>query len=384
MSEIGSIAEIVVKVHNFFLTVGRYTSRTTSLISDSKPVQVTPLVITDETLRVSEVLPSLNQSILCMYAGFYLQAIAVSTAEAEMHVSSRLEPFGTSVEPASALLREIVTAENIKQDYHPINHFTKEPRYKNTSLSQENILDELTTKRQPGTVNPDDVVKTLAEKTTMDVGKIVKVTFKKDMKTEKGEIVTKELSVPVAIRLLISFSQPDVIMDLLGFSMQDMSAAERRLGYKTGRLSFWKDNIFLRDVYVKFRRNLMRDKAGFFKSTIDRQSSSVIYKMLLGKKSTSGISNLVNISAYTAQRLEDKLGFRLSDYTKRNEMMENTGTMILAVIDDSYRVVRFYLHSIQRPIEAGFDELKRKNKGDNSSNIAEIMSALAMGNTPRL
>lgn len=369
----------------------------TSLVELSQVVRVEPNCLVDANLRTSECITDTLQTVLSLFSSFYVQAVTISLNNMQVRVNEKLEPFGTrapkiknllstAMDKAIEIANDAATVKNtaiaVKQGFESFstyrelnkalankdyNPFTKENKiYKQTSQEAAPVDSSALQAN----------LKEVKDDSKLSIGKMVVITISKDDNTGKG------LNVPIAIRLMTGYVKGPDLVQLLSFGSKDISAIDREIGYKTGRLSFWKDIVGCRDLYDQFRRNLMKDKTGYFKANLDNQSAAMKGHIITGQKYTSAISATTVLSAPSAKALEENLGIRLSNYQQRNKLMQTTGMMIMAVVDESYRMVEIYLHSVERPMQLSFNDLKRASGKD--SNVNDIMSALIMGNAPRL
>ena len=404
MANLESGIQIAGGIHQILEVANRYYSRidnnqaATSLVEMSQLVRVEPNCLIDASLRSSEVMYDVQQNILSLFSGFYLQAVTIglSNGDLKTKVEEKLESFGTRAPKIKSLFESSIgglqtaindysklsTAYvNVKQgagfesykDYQNAinksryNPFTGEYRvYKQNS--QEGISQEAESELVGS-------LKEIKDDSKLTVGKLIVIDITSDQQKAS-------LKVPVAIRLMTGYLKSPDLVQLLSFGSKDITALDREIGYKTGRLSFWKDIVLCNDLYTQFRKNLMKDKTGYFKSTLDKQNASVKNHILTGGKYSAAISSVTVLSSTTAKALEENLTIKLGNFQQRNKLMQTTGMMILAIVDENYRMVEIYLHSVEKSIQASFSDLKKASNKDNS--VADIMTALTMGNAPRL
>lgn len=370
-----------------------------SLVTMSRPLQVEPMCIIDSNLRTNEVLSDVQQTVLNLFAGFYVQSIALSMLNKEVNVMDRIGRFGTQtgMQNESSLKKDMIKEiKNVFSDNKQLSTaaLSKEDYSQNSFKSLNESLDKANSNPFTGEKynhslednnNNTNYIKDIKDDAKLSIGKIIGISIK-DSKTIDGKVNTVEVMVPIAIRLMSGFLRNDQIVEF--FAIKDYSAIDRKIAYQTGRLSFWKDIIFLRDVYNQFRRNLIRDKSGSFKATIDKQAQTTIDQLntksesLVGDKRATGITSNFIVASSTTKAIEDKLRIKMTNFKQRNDFFNSAGIMTYVDIDDNYRMATIYFHGVDRPMELSFNDLKKSSNKD--PNIGDIIQALTLGQPPRL
>lgn len=391
-------------LRSYFKNSYNYSEVNTSLVTTSQRIRVEPLCIVDASLKNSEILTDVQHNVLNMYSGFYLQTIAIALVDKEMKVVDKLSPYGTKVGLTDSEKQKEMQIKTMKeagtQDFNKAGNWALD-KVENKFFANESFKDVMTYKKIQASLEDSNknvftgellpkasmeenasmeditqAIKEIKDETRLSVGKMIPVTIR-----EKGlDGNVKEMVIPVAIHLVGGYLRSDYLVDLL--AIKDTSAIDRKIAYKSGKLSFFADIIFCRDLYTQFRRNLIRDKSGYFKTNLSNKSQTAIDQILSGKKRTTGITTITVVSAQTAKAIEDKLYIKLDKFADRNSFFVQSGLMIMVVVDDDYRMVKFYFHDVEKPLEATFNDIKKAAKND--PNITDIITALSMGQAPRL
>jgi hypothetical protein len=375
-----------------------------SLIEFTKPTQVEPIVVVDNSVVYNDVLPDVMQSLLSQFAGYYLQAAALLTNIDRVTVLRQLERLNPD-RKGDALGRiwsnESISIEDYKTRlprYNPIasleafappavvntastNTKLDSDEYRVTGIGKDSItqlrnLENLSVgKMIMVTVTAPDKVS--IEKTTKGTGTNAKTTEK----TSRSPGVS--VDIPVNIRLQAAQLDSHQIVHMLSQGNQDLSSGERKDGFLSGRLKFWKDIVFCMDLISSHRRALMKDKDGVMTEIAKRARNNTVASAVTNQPSLATASNMVIMSDSTAAQLENNIKGRLRDYRVRQKIFDVTSLMILVVIDPNLNRIKFYYRGIELGSEFSPRDLKGSNKG-NGPDILDIMKAYQMSAVPSL
>ena len=220
-----------------------------------------------------------------------------------------------------------------------------------------------------------DISRSMVELANLSVGKAYEI-----------NITDGKATIPVQINIRLiasSLPTPDLI-HILATGSDDNSFKERWHGWKSGRLSFWKDLVLCNDLIDKHRGDLLKDKSGTLANIGRGNFNNVISSVVSGSPSISSASNIVVLTKDSAEKLELQLEGKLAKFDIRQRMMKKTGIMLLVVVDEvDYNQVTIYHRNIAMPTTVRIRDLKASNKGDGPS-IADIMKALMGGHAPSL
>lgn len=404
-----------------------------SLISFTEPARVEPIVLIDQDVMHYDSIGDVQQSLLALFSGYYLQAAALTNTLGAIAVMDRLDPLNPTRNPKNNLMMGKswlfpVAESHQERNQKPVdpsawmmsqeaytyglpfaardtsNRLAIEsnslwnspnnppappekkydnrrpntpPSGNNNSLWNTPTQTEQTENAIEPIANVDgfsDVTRDLTELANLSVGK----TYSIELVEGKNRV-----NMPISIRLLASAMPTRDLIHILSTGSQDNSWKERWHGFRSGRLEFWKDLVLCCDIVDQYRKDILSDKTGTLARVSKIQRSNELASIVSGNPTVASASNLVVISQETADALELQLEGRLSDFKIRQRMMKNTYMMIMAVIDNDYGRVTFYHRGIAVPTQVRLRDLKGSNKG-NGPDVSDILKAYQLGNSPTL
>lgn len=335
-----------------------------SLSEITKLTRVEPLTIISKDLLNVEYMVDVNQSLLNMFAGYYLQAISILTKVNDVEVVRILDALNPDRDETGFLLSE---------------------RMSPAHESIDGLMASAYTYRLPGTrriaTEADDGGSSsssgnnLNEVANLSVGKLLNVDISY---TKEGDEKPKSVKIPVNVRLMCSVIPNISITHLLTSKTEDTTITERYHLWRAGRLNFIKDLIFCQDLIQEHRRALIGDESGSLQEIIRRVNNSKKYGLLTRNPSLASASNLFVISETVAREIESKLGGRLSNVKIRQRAFDNTYAMIIAVVDREWERVTFYINGQSTSTDLSIKEIK-SSKRQGGPEIAEMMKAMTMG-----
>lgn len=335
-----------------------------SLIDYTRVARVEPIVLIDNDCLYLESLPEVMQSLQSIFAGYYLQAIAISTNVGKIEVMRHLDKLNPNRKPIDSALDTagwVLATESYKHRLPVPN----DPRVA-LEASDASATSSSTVSRDTTTV--------LKELTNLSVGKMFSVEITDGLHSA---------SIPISIRLIASTIPSQNLVHILSVGSEDKSAKERYHAWKAGRLEFVRDLVFCQDLIDAHRKNLMADKDGIYANLIKRHRGNQLSAMFSGNPSVATASNMVVISNDTASKLELKVNGRLSEFKTRERLFKDTYVMIMAVVDKGWERVTFYHRGIDQATEVGLRDLKIANKGS-GPDVGEILKAYRLGSAPSL
>jgi hypothetical protein len=410
--------EIVREVHDALSRAGAYAGQT-SLIDVTKHARVEPRMIVDAILLSYPYMEDISQSMQALFAGYYLQAVEMTSSINGIKVADKLAPLnpnrtldismlsysnGIYSAPAddwrmraSSYTHSLPTKANrsglgmenysekfaasgwsISMEADKVPKTEEELRGEIERLSKQN--DKLRDKTSSanmvdGATVVKDSTKMITELTNLSVGKLYDVSFKEGKETANVKIAIRVMAMTIPSHSLASiFSYK---------SIQDTSIKERFHGVMSGELSMIGDFIFCNDLVDAHRRNLAEDKTGLYREIMARKDKSLAAGLLERNPSLNVASTLAVIDSTTAESIEDRMGGELKNFKIRSRVFDTTAMMILAVVDRGYDRVRFYHRGIPQFTEVSIKDIKAGNKG-NGTDVSEILKSFLAGSAPRL
>lgn len=416
--------------------------RSRSLIEKAQILQVTPMTMIDRSLRTTDELSPVLQIVLNLFSGFYMQGAIMTLSGLSNQTKCKImdiNSFGNASTSrkleaafdgvmgkmnlaATAIKEPMLFAVGGKAYLRDGSVYNKDLEYMlskkkaynavngvnaTTGITQESIASVIRkTVYNPFTGLPtnvfsvedkndkeDNSLKLVKEGDKALNGKdIIKQnlsTLEDDSRLTVGKNVLIEVrdnntvhTVPMTIRLMTNFANPNMLIEVMSFGSRETELFDREIKYKLGKLSLFGDVFLKRDMYKDHLRKLIRDETGYYRNMLEARASTGILTALTGLSNQVNITGIFVVSDSTVVGFEQKTGIKLTNPKQRNRLFTDIGCMIMAVIDSQHRLVRFYLHSMDRFIETSFSDLKKANKA--GTNIDEIIRAMSQGNTPRL
>jgi hypothetical protein len=404
--------EIVREVHDVLSKTGAYAGQT-SLIDVTRHARVEPRMIVDAILLSYPNMEDVAQSMQALFAGYYLQAIEITSSINGIKVADKLAPLNPNRTLDISMLshgfsddwrlraqhythslptksnRQRMGLESYSEKYVPAgwsigmeaDKVLKTPEELKEEIEKLSKQNEKLRNSKDGSDDGNsatvtkDSTKMVTELTNLSVGKLYDVTFKEGK--ESG-------SVKIAIRVMAMTIPSHSLASIFSYkSIQDTSIKERFHGVLSGELSMIGDFVFCNDLIDAHRRNLAEDKSGLYREIMARKDKSMMAGLLERNPSLNVASNLAVIDSSTAEAIEDRMGGELKNYKIRSRVFDTTMLMILAVVDRGYDRVRFYHRGIPQFTEVSIKDIKAGNKGG-GSDVAEILKSFLAGSAPRL
>jgi hypothetical protein len=363
LHKIGDLANVFNKAKGSYQTI--------SLAEVTKIARVEPLTIISKDCLQLEYLPDVLQSMVNIFTGYYLQAIALQTKIDNVNIRKvldRLNPDRDFLMPSFESFKDIqtISIENYKFKL-------PKPGMEAFEVSESSKLErELPDPAFSTGDASKDSYKVLSEMTNLAVGKMIEVTI------QSGE---QKVKIPVKINLAPAQLTNQSIVHILALKTEDNSIVERFHKWRSGRIDFIKDLIFCQDLIDEHKRALMKDEGGVYTEIIKRANNAKKFGALTVNPSLVSASNIFVISETVAREVEQKLGGKLSNPRVRQLAFENTYAMIIAVIDRDFERVTFYHRGIAAPTDVSIRDIKSSNK-TKGPDIMDVLKSLNVGNAP--
>jgi len=360
-----------------------------SLVQFTSVLRVEPVTMIDAHLERVDYLPDVLQTLLSLFCGFYLQAVACMTNVGQINVIRMLDTLNPSRDGALAA-GSAVDAINGKTSVGMLSMESYE--YGLPRVSMEAVPPGLKAagyiRNSDGFVNAKDVhgsvkgqiggqdknMKAAYESANLAVGKLLEVNIESN---------GNRAVFPVAVRLATAVVDSEVLTHILGASGQDNSWSERYHRWKAGDIAFWRDLVLCQDLIDAQKKLLMKDKTGAMAELNRRRAVNSMAALTSGTPSVASASALVVISEETAAQLERRNLGKFTDLQFRNKIMQNSLAMIIVVVNRDYETVTIYTRDIQLPTKLSVRELKAANKGG-GSDVGEILKAYRLGQSPAI
>lgn len=339
-----------------------------SLVGYTAPARVEPLCLIDGSLVHQDMLPTVMQSMLGLFTGYYLQAFALSANVGNVNVVAALDKLNPNRDAAAAFVGQYAGNALGLESFSDLTHRLPYPGDK------RNIEDKVLSMEaddKGGAGNPGAEIKAL---TNLSVGKLVNVEIKDG---------TNKAVIAVSIRLLANAISPQSMTHILSAGGKDVTFKERVHQFRAGEIQFIRDLVLCQDLIDEHKKHLANDRDGFYEAILRRRTNNTIAGALTGNFSVATASNLMIISEDTATQVEMAVGGRLKDFKVRQKIFEKSYLMILAVVDTARNRVTFYHRGIPEATQVSERDMKASEKGS-GVDVNDVLQAYRIGNSPSI
>ncbi len=236
-----------------------------------------------------------------------------------------------------------------------------------------NSINESAAETTQSTVSTkESIEKTVKETANLALGQTVELTVRTDGMSQ---------TVPVQIRLRPLTVPSEVMVGTLSLRGKSYSLPDRLRARRAGSID-WKDLIFQTDRVKEYKRLAKQDKSKFFQKTHNRANKHLLGALISGKGSVGEMSSILVLSRDTVVEFERSSGLRLDDFRTRQRILEDTLTMVILVVDQSFQTVKVYLDSIDdSDAEYNIADLKAGGKND-GNDLMKTLTSLMEGRIP--
>jgi hypothetical protein len=359
-----------------------------SLVHFTSVLRVEPVTMIDAHLERVDYLPDALQTLLSMFCGYYLQAVACMCNVGQINVIRMLDTLNPSRDGALAATSAVdaingkisVGMLSMESYEHGLPRVSQEANNSKSAMAfMRNTDTFVNAKSIHGSVdgNTKDLAKNFKhahESVNLAVGKLLEVNIESN---------GNKAMFPVSVRLATAVVDGEVLTHILGASGQDNSWSERYHRWQAGDIAFWRDLVGCQDLIDEQKKLLMKDKTGAMAEVNRRRAVNSVAALTSGTPSVASASALIVLSEETAAQLERRNLGKFSDLSFRNKIMQNSLAMIIMVINRDYESVTIYTRDIQLPTKLSVRELKTANKGG-GNDVGEILKAYRLGMSPAI
>lgn len=361
---------------------------TASLIDVAKPAQVQPLLLIDADTMHWEGLPEAVQTMHSLFSGFYMQAVNIIGNVSKVKALQKLAPLNPDREPGYS---EMIRAGMGLEGYtHRLPHTGVSLK----SLGLEDLADEIED-RVIDKINEDmdaqgsvgaggdkKANEIITEASNLCVGKLFDVTMSVNV-GEGKDARREEAVIKVAVRLLAQYMSTQNVVSILGHNdVSDTDLKERFYKWRSGRITI-RDLVFCNDLIEKERNLAIKDSSGMVQQMNTRRQNHAEAGLITGVPSLAVATNLVIVSKETLELIEAKVGANLKSVRGRKAIFDETGLMILMVVNKGYDTVQIYFRGVDMPTTASLRDMKSSNKSG-GPDVVDLIKAFVTGNNPTL
>lgn len=341
-------------------------ARADSLIDYSAPTRIEPLTLVESVLWRESYMEDVLQTLLNIFAGYYMQAVSLSAEINGVSVVRRLDPFNPKRDPVNGLadlISNVVALENMQvieaakfglPSLESASLWNKNGELAKIDWSISNEAGALNIK-EPNAIDlsSKETLQSLRDNSNLAVGKMIEVSVVVDDKTVKVPVNIRLHTIPVPSKSMTLF---------LTAGAQNRSLKERWYDMKAEKLRFFADLIGVNDLLDEHRKNIIKDPTGLYLKQMQQKRKNMIAGVLTGKPSVASASNIVVISQEQRVTLERELNIKLNTLRGRRVLEQNSGIMILVVIDQGYEQVEIFHRGIEGSTEMSVSHLKNAGK----------------------
>lgn len=370
---------------NGFLKGGRDTTNAISEVSAKSLVEmggaanVEPITVIDSSLVPYDALTDVLKLLNTQYAAYYLAAGAISTHVGRIDTVKLLDKLNPSrsipfnIANSILLGRAIDATESL--NLSPVN--LSKRKFATTLPRVSNEAGE------PGAAEQSAIgsAQIRGNASVTDLSTVANLSIGQNIKlpVQDGD---SSRTIDVNVRLIAYPAPASVLRTVLTWSEKDTSLKTRIRAFSAGELSFWRDLVFMRDIFVERRKALLEDKSGIFQALSARVNRNILAGIASMTPSAGTVSSIMVISESNLANIETEIGGRLEDFKVRQRIMNTTGLMIIAVVDPMDEFVTIYTYS--RPLKStySFKQIKTASKG--GGDLMELVKLMNAGSGSKL
>ena len=361
-----------------------------SLIEYTAVLRNEPIVMIEDSLVHQAVSSDVLKFLTNLFAGYYLQAVAITNNIGNVNVMQVLDRLNSKRDVLSNAKAEFVSRESFspRSQYNIVPQISKEsaklmyPAYYRPSVESYDEVSTESTILDNKTGNAPDVnnaagrdsIKTMSDAPNLATGKIFEVVIENE---------GKRAAIPVSVRLNPLSCSPGLTQEILSLGDVRNSTIERFRRWREGELEFINDLILCNDLVEKHYSLLKADKHGIYADILKRRRSNRLSALITQSTSLATASSMCIITEDTATEIQMAIGGKLSDPKVRSSVFARCSLMFLVVIDPELQFIRVYHRGIAYPMELTYGEIKNQAKG-NGPDVMELLKAFSSGNRPNI
>lgn len=345
-----------------------------SLLEYTKVTRVEPIALIDHTISHLSETEDVCRTLTALFAGYYLQAIAISHNVGNIQTISTLAKLNPSrdLKDTAGVGFQMFGMENYQMALPRRKlkgNITKRPTLSFESAGDSDEEEYLTSVSGSGDSTRD--IASMAA--NLSTGIMLEVELESD---------GNRAVIPVSVRLIASPTPVSVLVQLCSFSFKNRTMKERWHGWRSGELSFIGDIVMCQDIIDANREALMKDDSGAYHEIVARKNKNKLSGLLSMSPSVATASNIMVISTETSREIEKEIGMRWSSFKNRQKIFKATYLMLVAIVDVRNQMVTIYHRDISLGTDVSFRELKRSNGKTGGNDVIEHLNSYMMGTNP--
>lgn len=349
--------------------VARVVNHVTSLTSHVTPqsytdlaklTSVEPLVIVSPDCLNLEYMPAINQSVLSLFCGYYLQAVDALCAINDVQVVKILDKLNPNRDSTGFLVMDKIRNESAQYGVPPLGTEARVESYK-LSLPQ------------PGKVLRQEASKSndLQDHVNMAVGRVLDV----NLSTKNADGIESKTCLRISVRLKIGSVPDNGIVSIMTNGTIDRGIEERYYAWRSGSLSFIKDILFAEDIIREKMKMAVEDPSGTGSEILRRVAKNRRYGVLSNNPSMATASNIIVISDEVAAQVGYRAGGDITSANTRKKIFDNCYAMIIVVVNRGTGRCRFFVRDQHDYATLSRKEVE-KAAGNKGPDVMEVLRAL--------
>ena len=337
-----TLLEVASTIHEMQRTGAR------SLSESTAKARLNPVVMMSEpfTRLEPEIIHSINQVHLSIYSAMYIQVIQLYDKGGKIRSSGILDA-------------------------------TSDAAYSMESRAADRGMDWIN--KQDGSFL-DDFSLEAAGRIELDVSKPVSLAVGKliDVPIGGGDGNPQIVKVSVVINPRV-LNTKFLMKVLAAFIGKDQSMIGRWHRWQAGEIKSFMDYILCLDMLEEDRQLRLEDPDGFYVAAKTNRGGSMLNTVLTGNQQLNVASNIVAMTKTEAEELESVMRGKFSSASIRQKFFENTGAMMLTVVNPLRETVTIYQRGINTFGVYSYLDLKPAATNPNHADINAIMKAYKEG-----
>ena len=163
----------------------------------------------------------------------------------------------------------------------------------------------------------------------------------------------------------------------------------RKLQWKAGEISFWKDLVFQADRVKKVEDAIRKDKTGAYAAYVKDSSGrdtdrllDILANIANPRMMSNNLANSIIVTSEDAiKRAAADTGFDLMHPGNLQRFFNNSYVMLIAVVDPNYHRITLYMNGRAEPEHYAFSDFAPKKKND-ASDYMQLFAGM-MGQNAR-
>lgn len=343
-----------------FLQQGRHSD----IVSYTKSTRMEPVCLVESGLQDTEYLTDILQSLTTLYSAYYLQAIAISVNIGKIDTVRLLDALNPDRDPIAS---SISTTNRLATFYSQ-----EDFKYGLPSNEARRTNDKGDDIEPSHGRAGKDTVKNFHEAPNLAVGKILSVELESE-----GHQGTIE----VVLRLNTKLVTPSNLVTILAGSKKSKTAKGRYHEFKGAEIRFIQDILFASDIIDEHKRTAITDKSGIYRENMARNSKNKFAGLVSMNPTIAQASAISIITTETALDIERSIRGKLRNDGTREKFMDDSSTLILAVVDKDWNRVSIYTKSVAGSLDIRMKDMKSVG-GTKGPDVGEILKAYQLGNQP--